>query len=1008
MMDLQLWQVLQEQLNLVQQQLTASESRHEERGRQEHEWRRERDRQSQERERQSQERTREAKEANNKLARELEEEKAKNKEWRQEREHQSQERTREAKEANDKLARQLEEEKAKNEERGRQSQERTREAKEANDKLARELEEEKAQNKEWRRERERQSQERTREAKEANDKLARQLEEENAKNKEWRREREHQSQERTREAKEANDKLARQLEEEKAKGEERGRQEQEWRRERERQSQERTRLAKETHDQLARELEERGRQLHQMQETHRLSTFPEYTVLCHDAYFKMKVEPNPKLLATGAFTNPIYKLCPTSLRKWGDFLDIQKTTIGQFIANFPMEKEFFDSRGFTQRLGESVLSKPIADEKGLEKFLSLAIERPVTAILDEARKLAAMKRDFGLRHGLKFENHLHALGDASEEVSERVAARNASEEVSERASASDASEEGSERASAQHPVTPPHQTGDNSQIRPDQICIYINKSGKRKMAFVCEYKAPHKLTEHDLRVGLHEMNVHKDVATRKTKIPPVEESDARFLFNAERLTASAVTQTYHYMIHSGLEYGLIATGRVIIFLKIDWQTPSTLFYHMAEPSDEVKDHKDNFQTCSVISQYVAFCLLAISKGRIHPQNVREDVIDVSKRWSEDFESTLRSIDPKDRRAPPGSSAYVPRTYSAVDRTPPVTRARPLMVANPFCRIPSTNSPSTNYSDDDEAGPGAFPDTPCPPERGSNGSQGNRRSARIQAQGSKSHHNKKPADNEYCTQKCLLGLVSGNVLDPRCPNVAAHRANSTGSHHPVTHEVWLKSLSEQLRRDLDDGVVKLEMEGAYGVLFKIIHLELGYTFVAKGTIAAYIREIKHEAAIYDQLWPVQGLSVPVYLGSLDLRDVKRTYYYDHRVYIIYLMFLSWGGERFESVPAPEEKAKVNGQIERSVRSLHKHGVLHKDLRPPNILFNAETQRIMIIDFGTAFIFQESRPASRPALASRSANRQSLGPETDKKTKASPEKRRYRNAIAWEIYFAQEMF
>ncbi|PHH74242.1 hypothetical protein CDD82_5031 [Ophiocordyceps australis] len=953
---------------------------------------RERDRQSQERKareaREMEERkAREAREIEERQARhalemeerqarhalEMEKQKREYEEKTRERDRQSQERkARDAREMEERQARHaLEMEKRdreyqeKTRERDRQSQERkARDAREMEERQARhalEMEKRDREYQEKTRERDRQSQERK-----ARD--AREMEERN-------REYEEKAQEQARVRQEQIDELVRQLEKQKLESKERDRQSQE----------EQARVRKEQIDELVRQLEkqkleskERDRELREMKETHRLSTLPEYTLLCQDAYSKMRIEPNPSLLSKGTVTSPVHKLCPTSLRKWVDFLDIQKSILGQFVAMFPSEKHFFDSRGFTTRLGESILSKPIADEKGLEKFLSLAIERPVTAILAESKKLTALNQLFGLGDGLQFENHPHALSDASDEVAER--------------------------APAPRPITPPSQTADNSQIRPDQICIYLSKSGHRRMAFVCEYKAPHKLTEQDLRVGLHEMNVHKDVANRKTKLPPQEQPEARFKFNAERLAASALTQTYHYMIHSGLEYGLIATGRAIVFLKIDWQCPWTLFYHLSEPTPETMSHPGNVQSCSVISQYVAFCLLAMSKGRVHPQNVREDFMEVSKRWSEDFEATIASIHLEDRTAPPGSSAYVPTTYSTVDRTPPVTRSRPIMVANPFCRPPLAGEPSDNYSDDEENGPGAFPDTPCPTDHGSGRSRGIRRSARIHAQGSKSHEAKKPADNEYCTQKCLLGLVNGRELDPRCPNVAAHRAKSTSSRHPVTHTVWLKSLSEQLRRDLDDGVVKLEKEGSYGVLFKIIHLELGYTFVAKGTIAAYTGEIKHEAAIYDQLRPVQGLSIPVYLGSLDLRTVKRTYYYDHRVYIIYLMFLSWAGDRFQTLPTPEQKGKVMGRIQRCVRTLHKHGVVHRDLRLPNILYNAEARRIMIVDFGRAAVLQEARPA----LASRSANRQSRGPETDKKLKEPSNKERLRDWLELDIAYTTSMF
>ncbi|KAH7125063.1 hypothetical protein B0J13DRAFT_454865 [Dactylonectria estremocensis] len=66
------------------------------------------------------------------------------------------------------------------------------------------------------------------------------------------------------------------------------------------------------------------------------------------------------------------------------------------------------------------------------------------------------------------------------------------------------------------------------------------------------------------------MNITKDIVNRKL-IPTSMDPDARFQYLADRLTASAVTQTHHYMMEGGLEYGLLTTGEAIVFLRVDWQ-----------------------------------------------------------------------------------------------------------------------------------------------------------------------------------------------------------------------------------------------------------------------------------------------------------------------------------------------------------------------------------------------------------------------------------------------------
>lgn len=45
-------------------------------------------------------------------------------------------------------------------------------------------------------------------------------------------------------------------------------------------------------------------------------------------------------------------------------------------------------------------------------------------------------------------------------------------------------------------------------------------------------------------------------------------NDDKFEYHAEKLTASAMTQTYHHMIEGGLEYDVLTTGEAFIFLKL--------------------------------------------------------------------------------------------------------------------------------------------------------------------------------------------------------------------------------------------------------------------------------------------------------------------------------------------------------------------------------------------------------------------------------------------------------
>ena len=126
-------------------------------------------------------------------------------------------------------------------------------------------------------------------------------------------------------------------------------------------------------------------------------------------------------------------------------------------------------------------------------------------------------------------------------------------------------------------------------------------------------------------------------------------------------------------------------------------------------------------------------------------------------------------------------------------------------------------------------------------------------------------------------------------------MALHQSNDAAAiHHPVNHTEWLRLLRSQLEKSLDGGIVRLGVWGARGVLFRVTLLAYGYTFVGKGTVSAFVDHLQHEAMIYRHLRRIQGVASLVFLGSIDLRDMHKIYYYDHRVYVVHLAFLSWGG------------------------------------------------------------------------------------------------------------------
>lgn len=565
-------------------------------------------------------------------------------------------------------------------------------------------------------------------------------------------------------------------------------------------------------------------------------------------------------------------------------MEEQRITFSAVYSTLTNDDRSFESQAFLRGLGARVSRRAISNEKDLEHFQHNSVEDPVRSIVQRLTEEEAFRDEFDVGDGIIFENHPSAISDVAEEVVERQGP----------------------------PVTPPRTPGpdglDRSQLRPDQICVYTadEQSSLRNMAYVMEYKAPHEPTPVHMRVGLHSMDIHKQVVNRAT-VPTADDQEALFQYHAERLATAAITQTYHYMIESGLEYGLLTTGETIVFLKIDWQKdPGTLYFHLAEPGPEVLAHPDNLRSCTAVSQTLTFSLMAVGsprRRRQHGQDERRQAMEHLKTWSEDYEIMLRSILVSERTAPADSPAYEPRTYRNVDRSPYLLRRRRRIAADvpPKDQLRKERSPE---SSDDEP-ERSLPSTPTPAPRADD--QGTRRSQRILARrprggGSSSNSGSGTGAGEgssgrpgrsvrqYCSQKCLRGLMTRSPMDNACPNVMLHREHDGQTHHPVDHDEWLQLLRKQLKRSLDEGMVRLGKEGSRGVLFQLTLLKYGYTFVSKGTVAAFIEDLEHEAAVYQHLHRLQGISVPVFMGAIDLRDLGRTYYYDLRVYIVHLSFL----------------------------------------------------------------------------------------------------------------------
>ncbi|KAK4140752.1 uncharacterized protein C8A04DRAFT_39662 [Dichotomopilus funicola] len=663
----------------------------------------------------------------------------------------------------------------------------------------------------------------------------------------------------------------------------------------------------------------------QAAEDTRETTLSEYLAAC-PAFVFAKFETNPALMSNGLISNPARRRCPHRLEPWDNFLEEQRAIMRTLLSSFPADTRTFMNRAYLRSRGEVIHRRRLTTAEALEQILLDFVAEPVTAIVERFRDVDDITSAFNIGAGIAFKTRPHTLAEATR------------------------------GAAPARPKSP-----DDTKFRPDHIYAYrrnSSDSNEKTMAFIIEYRSPQNLTPPHLRLGLRPMDVHEEVAKRNS-IPPEKEQEAYFQYHADRLAASALTQAFDYMIQAGLTYGCVTTGETFVFLKINWTHPITLLYHMAEPALEVEEHRENALCCTAVSQVLAFTMLALHSASqpAHGQDERQRAINRLKIWEAD--SMHQSPSDTGRAPLSTSSAHEPRTYKGVDRSP-----RPFV--SPNAAVGKRKAP-VGHQQGYRTGPGAravspdsdrdyaepeIPSTPTPPA-------GSTPTGQVLAQrrgGDSGDAGGSTETRQYCTQKCLLGLTTRNVLDEACPNVYLHRrTDQEFRRHPVDHKTWLSLLRKQLAQTLDDGVVPLGQQSAWGIVFQVTLLEYGYTFIGKATTTRFVPDLSHEGEVYEHLQPLQGVHVPVFLGGVNLRELGRTYYYDTDVRLIYMNLLSWAGRnRVDKV----EKVKSKTGVFRALQALFACRVAHNGERVPNILWNEETEKAMVINFEQATILEWS--------------------------------------------------
>ncbi|KAH8708410.1 hypothetical protein GQ44DRAFT_628179 [Phaeosphaeriaceae sp. PMI808] len=692
---------------------------------------------------------------------------------------------------------------------------------------------------------------------------------------------------------------------------------------------------------------EEQRRRERAEEKTRKTTLLEFLDACHNhLHSGLTVQTDPTLSTQGDPANANNKLRPEKLLLWENF-PAQQAAIWDDL----MESDFVSERHFTslhtlEESGEAILRRMMSSELDLHLFQRSTVDDHVSSIIERLYDQQTLRQKFGLQGSVKFENHANTLSpepqlvEGIEQMTVSKTRRRRSPRL--QAKAKDNSIDPTEPVAATR-AGPAR----SSRPRADQFCVYntsTQNTGNRIAAFIMEYKAPHKLPLGYIYEGLEDMELEDVIRCRETDTP-----QDRF----RRLIAAVITQAFSYMVRIGVEYGCVCTGEAFVFLRV-LDDPRTVYYFLSVPKGDVggttgwapDSDGANRLHLTAVGQMLAFTLQAL-KTPPRGQQWRAEAAAQLNSWAVVYDDLLDTIPPEDA----SSSEYQPPRYSEYLRMSPVRlRRRPAQTSSPRCWQPQDpHGPSDEEPD---------PDTPSRQRR----SPRDLSRAQTTAGSLSSRNSPQGAQSgQYCTQNCLRGLVEGGPLDMRCPNVRVHGK----SYHQIDRPTFLARIRQQLSGDLDTDCKPVSLPGACGVLFRVRLKSHGYTVAAKCTPIDFVHRLKREATVYDLLRPIQGIYVPIHLGNIDL---ETPYYYEGICELVYMMFLSFGGELISKHVTTENRAYVTQLAECSAQAIHNLGVLHKDFMPRNMLWNDETGRVMVIDFERAEVVKP-----RIVLGTISANR-----------------------------------
>ncbi|NJO43719.1 MAG: serine/threonine protein kinase [Cyanobacteria bacterium RU_5_0] len=187
------------------------------------------------------------------------------------------------------------------------------------------------------------------------------------------------------------------------------------------------------------------------------------------------------------------------------------------------------------------------------------------------------------------------------------------------------------------------------------------------------------------------------------------------------------------------------------------------------------------------------------------------------------------------------------------------------------------------------------------------------------------------------------------------------------------------MNTRVGKTLQDGKYVLEQQlgqGGFGITFKAIHVYLGQAVVIKTLNQTIIKTLNQTIREHPQCAKVerQFLHEGRRLALCVHPNIVRVSDFFMEDGVPYLVMDYVPGQTLRQVifpknPLPETAAiHYIRQIGAALQVVHQNGLLHRDVKPQNIILREGTQEVVLIDFGTAREFTPDTVEAHTSLVS----------------------------------------